>query len=202
MATCEAVERSQEITGKVSAATLLACVRFGSDSLYVHARAVHDRPSYSDAFVFKVSACQKMGPARVETTQTLDVPGRVGNGQTSHRKDHENSESGRWVTYDETYRPEAGFWSLSYTGRDRLIDVLELLPRDAEVSFEIALDNGTNEYLIRAECPMNYGTQNGLHSDHFFLVVEYAARGKRKVRRYLIDTSCVAHNSARFGGPR
>jgi hypothetical protein len=80
--------------------------------------------------------------------------------------------------------------------------VLELLPRDAEVSFEISLDAGTNEYLIRAECPMNYGTQSGLHADRFTLIAEYESRGKRKARRFLIDTSCVAHNSARFGAPR
>jgi hypothetical protein len=197
MASCEGVERAQKSTGKVTAGALLETVRFGCDSLYVHARAVHDRPSYSDAFVFTLSAVQK-GKNKSETTQKLDVPGSVRNGNTSERKEHQSTESGKWVTYSEAFQPTSGFWSLG-GGRDRLVDVLELLPRDAEVSFEIALDAGTNELLVRSDVQTNYGVERGLHADRFSLVVEHKVRGRTKVRRYTVDTSCCAHNTARFG---
>jgi hypothetical protein len=201
MASCEGVETAQMTTGKVTAGSLLETVRFGSDSLYVHGYAPHNRPSYSDAFVFTLSAVQK-GKNKSETTQKLDVPGSVRGGHTSERKEHVSHDpdltTRRWMTYSEGYRPTKGFWSFG-CGRERLIDVLELLPRDAEVSFEVQLDAGTNELLIRSDAQTAYCIERGLHADRFVLVVEHKVRGKVKVRRYIVDESCGAHNTARFG---
>jgi hypothetical protein len=202
MSSLEPIDCAQKHTGVVTAHTLLQLVRKATDSLYMHGRAVHDRASYSNAFIFDMSATEKSG--RVETAHKLDLPGEVSNGNTSARTLRKSSDGvfGDYMNYTETFRPERGFWSLGLCGRDRLIDVLELLPRDAEVSFRVELDANTNEYHVRATCAMNRETVEGLHGDRLVLHVESTVRGKRKVRSYIIDTSTGAHNTARFGVSR
>jgi hypothetical protein len=207
----ESVERAQETTGKVTARQLLALVRKGSDSLYMHGEAVHGRPSYSDAFTFTVSAVEKRERFKAidgstvrgaETTTTLDVPGWVSNGNTSKTTErmHTDSYDGRSyrvVRYSEAFSPTKGFWPLYRN--DSLLNVLELLPGDALVSFHVYLDAGTNEYLVRASAPMNFSTESGLHCDKLFLVAEHMVRGKAKTRSFCIGSSCGPHNTARFG---
>lgn len=195
----EPTERAQIETGKVTAKQLLAVVRQATHTLSLHGRAALDRPSYSDAFVFEVNAT-KRDRSGVESRTTIDVPGWVGNGNTSTTE-----ESGvgrdRYARYSEAFRPSAGFWFIG-SGSDNLIDVLESLPGDAQVAFSVALDYGTNEYLIRAECPMNFGTERGLHTDFLYLNATVTVRGKTKTRRFLIDTHTGPHNSSRFGWNR
>jgi hypothetical protein len=196
----EPIERAQEITGKVTARQLLAVVRAG-ERLYMHGKAVYNRPSYSDAFTFEVSAPKKTNG--VEITARIEVPGYVSNGETSERKVHTDSLDGHaWTTYCNAFRPTSGFWHIGYG--ERIRDVLELLPGDAEVSFHVYLDAGTNELLVCAETSVRGGrfTESGLHSDHLYLVAECNVRGKKRERRFLIDVSTGAHNSARFGYQR
>jgi hypothetical protein len=148
----------------------------------------------------------KKGKDRTETTSTIDLPGWVSNGQTSTRKEHQRDGESKstwgdkWVTYDEAFRPLRGSWFLSYN--ETLKNVLQLLPRNAEVSLHVYLDAGTNEYLIRSSCPMNFGTEEGLHSDQLYLLAEWAKRGKKQTMKFLISVSTGPHNSARFGCPR
>lgn len=199
----EAIERAQARTGKVTARQLLETIRAGGDSLFMHGEAPHDRPSYSDAFVFTLTSTRKDRKTDVETSTKLDVPGYVSNGSTSETKEHTRNEDGQihtWKTQPTAFRPVRGFWSLRYN--ENLRNVLELLPRDAEVAFHVYLDAGTHEYLIRAVCDMQFGREEGLHADRLYLVVATTERGKRKERRFLIDTSTGPHNSARFGSPR
>jgi hypothetical protein len=148
--------------------------------------------------VFTLSSVHKTRQG-TEVTQSLDVPGEAHNGLAGKPQEHTSAESGRWFTFDGFYRPERGFWSLGWYCRERLLDVLELLPREAHVSFDVQLDAGTNEYLVRADCAMAFGLEQGLHADRFMLIAECMVRGKRKVRSYLIDETVGAHNSARFG---
>jgi hypothetical protein len=210
----ESVERAQERTGPVTARQLLALVRKvrkGEDSLYLHGKAVHGRPSYSDAFIFTISAVERHDAFKaidgrtmrdVETTTTLDVPGWVTDGHTSKAEEttHTDSYNGREykvARYTEAFRPTKGFWSLTYN--ETLRDVLELLPGDALVSLHVYLDAGTNEYLVRASAPMNFGTEQGLHGDRLYLVAAHTVRGKAKTRRFLLCSTCGPHNTARFG---
>lgn len=195
----EPVEYAQASTGKVTARQLLQCVRAGTDNIFMHGKATPDRQSYSDSFVFSVSAVAKDRKTKSETTTKLDVPGWVSNGHTSERKEHPGTDGGRaWVTYAKPYRPLRGFWSLTY---DRLIDLLELIPGDAEVSFHVYLDAGTNELLIGSSIRLPGFNQEGLHGDHLYLNVTRMVRGKPKTSHHLISTSTGAHNSGRFGGP-
>lgn len=199
MAINEPVEFCQKRTGKVTARQLLDVVRSGNDSVYMHGEAAIDRASYSDAFVFTVSAVSKYGKA--EKVTKIDVPGWVSNGQTSVTRECSN-EGARWTVYANAYRPSQGFWYIDRHKDGRLAAILELLPRDAEVSFHVYLDAGTNEYLVTATSKLHHYVETGLHADSLFLVAQWSERGKVKERTFLIDTSCGAHNSARFGSPR
>jgi len=194
----EPTEFSETLTGKVTAKALLACVKLGSDSLSLHAVAAVGRASYSDAFVFEITARRTERKKNAETTSRLDVPGYVSNGHDSTREERV-FEGRKVVSYAGVHRPTKGHWFLSYAPRERLLDVLELLPSEAEVSFFVYLDAGTNENLIRADVHTNYGTEQGLHSDHLYLEATWVSRGKRVVRRYLVDVSTGSHNTARFG---
>lgn len=192
---------AKETTGPMTAKALLRHVRLGNDGLYVHGRAPLSRPSYSDAFVFTLSA--RSGAHGGEVTSTMDVPGYVNPGHTSEREVRKSAHmSGNWHEYNQPFRPEKGFWSLSYNPRDRLIDVLELLPAKTEVGFRVSLDAGTNEYQVRADMVMNHGVEEGLHTDHFYLFAHCLVRGRTVMRSWLIDTSTCAHNTARFGCER
>jgi hypothetical protein len=198
-------EIAQGTTGKVTAKQLLAVVRhatqsrFSGGSVFMHADAVYGRPSYSDAFTFDLSATDRWDSRQAITTK-ITVPGCVRGGHTSKREDREYD--GRTEKhFCEAYKPTRGHWSLMCRERS-LADVLELLPRDAEVSFEVHLDAGTNQYLANAVTTPGSGTERGLHADHLYLVAKVTTRGKAREMRFLIDTTAGAHNSARFGSPR
>jgi hypothetical protein len=202
MALNEPVEHAQKTTGVVTAKALVTVIRAarGGD-VSLHGHTAHDRASYSDAFVFEVTATDRgNGRDKVERRTTIEVPGYVSNGHTSTREER-TFDGSKVVAYREVYRPLKGHWWLSYQA-DRVLDILELLPSDAEVSFHVYLDAGTCELLVRAEAPMNYERIQGLHGDALYLEASYLVRGKRKVRRFLLDTQVSAHNSARFGSPR
>jgi len=197
----EPIQRAQQRTGRVTARQLLACIRAGQDSLYTHGKAVFDRPSYSDAFTFTVTSVHqdktfprtvRASHTDVETVTKLDVPGYVSNGHTSAVEQRTSTDGRKYNRYTEAFRPDGGFWSLSYCTRDRLVDALSLLPGEAEIAFYVYLDAGTNETLVDA----------GLHGDHLYLVASTVRRGKAKVRSFLLDVSTGPHNTARFGAYR
>lgn len=185
-------------TGVTYAKMLLAVVREGTEGLSLHGYATPDRASYSDSFSFEIKGVQKQHASPKEhscyTTSTCSVrvPGWVNNGHTSERAPGANNFSG-------VHRPLTGFWYLSGDPRDRMRDILELLPGGAEISFQVYLDAGTNELLIRADVLMTYDHHIGLHGDHLYMHATYNVRGKPKTRTFLIDTHTSAHNSARFG---
>jgi hypothetical protein len=178
----EPIEHAQKTTGRVTARDLLALLKAGADSLTLHGEADPTRASYSDAFVFTVGTTSRTGP-RVEQTHTLEAPGWVSNGYTSDRETR-TYEGRSYPKYATAFRPTRGFWFLSYC-RDRLLSLLEILPKNAEISFFVYLDAGTSETLTNA----------GLHADWLYLVTGH--RGKR--RDYLLDVSTTDHGSARFG---
>lgn len=196
----EPIERAQALTGKVTARALLALARKGS-AIGIHGTAVHDRPSYSDAFTFECRVKVKDRKSGSETSTTLDVPGYVSNGNTSAREIRKSTlDANGWMAYTDTFRPERGFWYLY--SHDRLCDLLEILPPDCEVALWVYLDAGTNENLIRAEADMGYSKEQGMHADRLYLVAKTTTRGKVKTREFLIDCSTGWHNSARFGWAR
>lgn len=168
---------ASERTGTVTASVLLSALR-GCYSAGLHGEAVYDRPEWSDSFTFKVRATFKpiKGP---ETSKEVTVPGYVTNGYVNSK-----DRSG-------VYRPTEGFWWL-FGAMDRVIDALELLPRDAVVSFAVLLGWGTNGALEEVN----------MHGDCLYLVAQ-CKRGKGTIeRRILLDTSCGPHNTARFGYAR
>jgi hypothetical protein len=214
MAINEGTEHAEKTTGHVTAKALLAVIRSAcGDSIGIHGDAPTDRASYSDSFVFSVSAKRrdtenyKTGVKTVYPRQEISLPGTVHGGTTSDRKRHEREaermgssylDARVWHTYSEPFRPAKGFWYLCCT--ELATDALELLPADAQVSLEVYLDAGTNEYHIMSEGTMSERYPfSGLHTDYLYLVAEYQVRGKRKMRRFLIDTHSGPHNSARFG---
>lgn len=166
----EPTEHAQKRTGAVTVRALLAVLR-GCASASLHGYAAPERASYSDSFIFDVTA--KHETKGIETRKTLAVPGWVSNGTTDD---------------GSTHRPEKGFWWL-YGVTDRIVDVLDLLPANAEVAFHVYQDAGTNPSLADAK----------LHADHLYLCASYPYRGKRVTRTYMIDTHTGKHNSARFG---
>lgn len=197
----EPIQHAQKSTGVVTAKQMLTCIRAGGDSLYIHGQAAHDRASYSDSYVFTMSSVAKDRKSKVETTTKVDVPGYVSNGRPSVRITRNGGMREKYTEFDGVYRPLKGFWSLGGFKDDRLTDILELLPSDAEVAFHVALDYGTHEYLVRADVPMNFETYGGLHADMLFLRVRHTVRGKVKERSYLLDEQVIPHNTARFGAP-
>jgi hypothetical protein len=206
MAINEPTERAQAQTGKVTARQMLAAIRQGDmfSGCYFHGHATHDRPSYSDSFIFTLSSVKKDRKSKAETVTKIDVPGWVSNGSTSETKEHTPPADGsllrgKWWTQPTAYRPTSGFWSVA---REHLRDLLEVLPGDALVAFHVSLDSGTNEYLIRAKSDMNHEAYTGLHCDRLYLVAEITKRGKTVQRTFMVETSTCPHNSARFGSPR
>ncbi len=201
MSELEPICTAQKHVGKTTAKQLLGLVRSGS-SVSLHGRATEGRASYSDSFCFEVSTTRKDAQGS-EIRSLVDVPGYVTNGHTSERKEVTSTFSGStYLQYTEPFRPEKGFWYL-YSG-EHLRDVLELLPRDAEVSFHVYLDAGTHEYLVGADTKigdMRIGGSrySGLHADHLYLRAEYRVRGKIRSAEFLINACCAPHNSSRFG---
>lgn len=200
------VEIAQAQTGKVTAKAVLDVLRAfkGLDiSAGLHGTAVHDRPSYSDSFIFRLSVTHRErdreGKRGAETTSEINVPGWVCNGHTSKREDRVY-EGRPYKAYCEAYRPTSGFWYLSYEWR-RVRDILELLPRDAEIAFFVYLDAGTSDTLVAADTTVGYHAEHGLHSDHLYMVATYMQRGKRVEREFMIAATTGPHNTARFGTP-
>lgn len=192
--TTEAIEHAQQTTGKVTAKGLLQLVRNAKSGLSLHGTADPSRGSWSNAFIFEVVSTARDRKAKTETRVSLSVPGSVHHGYTDAKKvrtpsGFESHYSQKpYETYSETYKPLTGFWYLSGHNAE-LIDVLELLPSGAEVSFSVCLDAGTTQ---------NH-TDANMHGDFLYLNADYMVRGKLKTRRFLIDTSTGRHNSARFG---
>lgn len=195
-------EIAEETTGKVTVKALLAVARHavskGYGHLFMHGQATHGRPSYADSFTFDVTA-EDGTTSRGHTSMKITVPGCVRGGKTSKRESH-TYEGRTEMRYCEAYRPHKGFWSLMGHVRET-VELLEMLPRDAEVSIEVHLDAGTNQYQENATSTVN-GTEIGLHTDYLYLCVEHTVRGKKRTTRFLLDSSNGPHNSARFGSPR
>lgn len=196
----EPTECAQKVTGKITAKDLLSLVKFGTDRIFMHGYATPGRASYSDSFVFDVTAISH----KSEKQENLLVPGWVSNGSPSIRKTHVyNSEIDgvrTWNTYEGVHRPEEGFWSFFAL---HILDLLEILPPDAEISFHVSLDGGTSELLVNADCKFPNGhTESGLHGDRLYLCAKYVRRGKEKCATFMLDSTVCAHNSARFGVSR
>lgn len=187
------IETAQEITKRVTAGDLLRVLKQGSKH-FMHGDTVSGRPSYSDAFVFTFYSEKEMKGGG-ESRTTINVPGFVSNGHTSRLKECQ-SDGHTWQTYDEVYRPSSGHWSM--WAEERLRDILELLPKDTAVAFHVCLDAGTNQLCQMASAKMQYTTEQGLHADHLYLIAET----KRGERKFLLDATVSAHNSARFGGAK
>ncbi len=181
-------------------------VKFGRDSLYMHGDATQGRASYSDSYLWTITAVRESneGDAKKKETCTHVFPGWVSNGHTSTREVivPKDPESPPWMRYTESYRPLRGYWDLGIVCRERLLDILEELPANARVAFHLYLDAGTNELCVRSDCKMHYYQEQGLHVDHLYLCASYLSRGKERKPRFLIDVSVCAHNSARFGNAR
>jgi hypothetical protein len=193
----EPIEHAHRIHGKTTAKQLLDVCKYGYEALSLHGDPTEDRASYSDSFTFEIRARKNRDDKEARTL--TGIAGYVSNGQTSHRVYGGTAYSGGgYWRYDEGYRPTRGFWYLSGCPRDRLMDVLSLLPKDATVAFYVYLDAGTNELCVRADSEM----EQGLHGDHLYLKVSYMVRGKEKQSEFLIDVNTSAHNSGRFGSPR
>jgi hypothetical protein len=193
----EPTEAAQEVTGKVTAGQLYKMVKDGG-CVGLSGEATYNSASYSDSFVFNFRVTREAFKKRAETSSEIRVPGWVSNGHTSKREERTSTSDGtKYMHYTETYRPTGGFWYLYSTEKVR--DLLQLLPSDAEVSFQVYLDAGTNEYLVRTDCAMPFERYEGLHADHLYLHATKMVRGKRKTWSFLVDTTCGAHNSARFG---
>lgn len=182
----EPTVHAQKTTGITTVKALLAVLK-GCDSAGLHGRAAFDRASYSDSFVFDVRATFKR--KGVESHKEISVPGWVSNGHTDEKETHKSLSDGRsFDVYSGVHRPEKGFWWL-YATTERIIDVLELLPSNAEIAFHVYLDAGTNQTCIDAN----------MHADHLYLVASYMQRGKQVTRRFLLDATTGQHNTARFG---
>ena len=97
---------------------------------------------------------------------------------------------GAYASEDNTYEPSNGHWSLSGFERERLINLLTMLPKSANVEFEVHLDHFSTIALARVS----------IHADALFLVATVTDRGgKAKRLSFLVDASSGEHNSARFG---
>lgn len=162
------------------------------DTFYFHGARELDAPEYSDPFIFTMTAAfNNYGPNKREEKSTLDIRGDVRGGHTDTIRMVESTLGGKpWPRADEGYRPRRGFWSL-YCGEELLRSAMASIPDDAEVSLSVYLDAGTNQYLLMAN-PV-------LHGDHLYLHAEWKRGSKQYKRKFLIDTTTSAHNSARFG---
>jgi len=192
----EAIQHAQNLHGTTTAKQLLEVCKYGYDALSLHGEPTLDRQSYSDSFTFYVNARKDRADKQERTLE--GIAGYVSNGHTSHRKTEQSLSGRAYMRYDEGFRPTRGFWYLSGCPRERLIDILSLLPKDATVAFYVYLDAGTSSLLVEADTH----TEQGLHSDHLYLKVSYVKNGKEKTSEFLIDVHTSAHNTARFGSPR
>jgi hypothetical protein len=193
------IETAQKRTGKTTAKQLIAVIKTAPENCGLFGYVIPARESWEDSFIFEMKATKgrSYGSKGPETITSIEVPGYVSNGNISERAD--SVEHPRYS--NEAYRPVKGYWSLHYN--EDFLGLLKLLPGDAEVAFCVALDAGTHAYLIQADsCPGDRVPYKGLHCDLLYLYASWESRGKRVMRRFLIDEVVVPHNSARFGTPR
>lgn len=164
----------------------------GATRIYVHAYRDVSAPSYSDAAFFEVSA--QHGEGKGAVIHKLTVPGVIRNGETSHVEMRKAFDGREFPTYPEAYRPDRGFWSL-FAHEDALRSVLQFLPNNAEVSFDVALDAGTTQAHMLA----------GFHCDYFRVIAHITrktpTRESTRRHEFLIEVDCGPHNTARFGTP-
>ena len=159
-----------------------AARRQNAGRIFLHGQRNYDSPTWTNEWTFTVS-CQQYNKSTVK----VDVPGYVSNGHTSEIEEYVY-EGRKDVRYSGHYKPQNGFWSL-FGSADQLTTALESIPDDAEIRFDVSLDGGTNQLMVRA----------GLHGDFLRLNAVWSRNGKRIERKFLIDTACSEHNSARFG---
>lgn len=115
--------------------------------------------------------------AKVEKIPARIVSGHTDAVETRNGEDH----------YSETFKPRKGSWCLFYC--EELTSAFEAIPSHADVRLDVLLDNGTNQYVTKAR----------LHCDELRLVARWKSGQKTIERRFSLDTTCGAHNSARFG---
>lgn len=157
---------------------------------YIHADRDLCAPSYSDAanFVLTCVRSVRVNGKDHEIKSTVEIPGRITHGHTSKVEWHKGYDGRDFPVYSEPYRAEHGYESLS----DEVFRSAVLsIPARCEPRFLVSLDGGTNEYQIKA----------GLHTDYVYLEA-YDPGKSQTLRRFLIDASTGAHNSARFGSPK
>lgn len=159
--------------------------------LFLHGDAKFDRPSWSDEYVFTLTRVDKK-PGDIEIKSTIEIPGIVRNGTTSHLTTHQSMSGKPFEEYTEPYRPLRGYWSLYAC--DTFVNLIKTLSPRAEVTLEISLDGGTNGYLKK----------NGLHTDYLYLATTTRVdKSDRTIKRlYLMDSETGEHNTARFGNPQ
>ena len=196
----EPIEHAQRIHGKTTAKQLLDVCKHGYEALSLHGEPTLDRASYSDSFTFEIRARKDRDDKEARTL--TGIAGYVSNGQTSHVEEVRLPGGARYLRANEGYRPTSGFWFLTGCPRERLIPVLELLPKNATVAFYVYLDAGTHDLLLSADCKMHAYSEKGLHGDHLYLKASYMKNDKEKQVEFLIDSHVSAHNTARFGSPR
>lgn len=166
------IEFAQESTGKVTVKAMLDVMRKATSSCSLHGRMHAARQTWQTSFIFELRATSKKNGA--ETTTILDVPGDVTNGHTDEK--------------DGVHKPTRVFWYL-FAKEQAILDVLEILPKDAEVAFMVGQDHYTTEGL----------RLSGFHADVLYLYASYTKHGKRVTRSYIIDVHTGGHNSARPG---
>lgn len=102
------------------------------------------------------------------------------------------------------YAPKRGAWhSFSI---ERVYDIVDLLPKAANLRFVVSLDGSTNQYMetaVRGAPADRHGFDvapfEGLHGDALYLEATFERRGRTVCKRFLLDTSSCPQNSARFG---
>lgn len=104
----------------------------------------------------------------------------------------------------KNYAPKRGVWGTF--SAERFFDVVDLLPKSAELCFVVELGGKTNQYMetaVRGAPTNRHGLDvppfEGLHGDAFYLEARFERRGKTVRKRFLLDTSTCPQNSARFG---
>ena len=102
------------------------------------------------------------------------------------------------------YAPKRGVWGTF--SAERFFDVVDLLPKAAELRFVVELGGKTNQYMetaVRGAPADRHGLDvspfEGLHGDALYLEARFERRGKTVRKRFLLDTSVCPQNSARFG---
>lgn len=121
---------------------------------------------------------------RAESTETVRLAGAILTGKTS---DIELVNDRPRFTTD--YKPRDGYWDLY--GCSNVAHIIELLPADATVAFNVLLDRSTHRRTVA----------HGLHVDVLQLHA-YWERGEKLVERFFdVDTVVVPHGAERIGSP-